>query len=208
MRRTAIGWTTVIDPLEIQRAIDELGDRVRRARRAAGLSLAEFGKRCGLSASAIQKIENRSMAPSIPVIMKIAAGLGMHVGDLLAPPKQLDLELVVQRAREHTEVWADDEIVCHRLSAALPGSKLEAWRITLAPGVRRQMGAPQRTFEQVALCVRGCVELELGSEVYVLQIGDTLHCKDKLLFSCANPGPEEAEYIIAGHYPHGLQLAI
>jgi transcriptional regulator with XRE-family HTH domain len=192
-----------MDSADIRRALDELSDRIRRARQAAGLSLAEFGKRCDLSASAIQKIENRAMTPSVSVVMKIAAGLGVHVGDLIAPPDVVDADLVVQRAGEHTQLQiGETRLQCFRLSSAIVGSKLEAWRIVAAPRSRSLMVRPQRTFEQIVFCERGRIELELDHKTYSLAAGDTLHCLDKSLYSIANPGDEEAAYVIAGEYPH------
>ena len=101
--------------VEIDRTMDELSDRIRRARRITGLSLAEFGKRCGLAAATIQKIENRTMAPTIPVAMKIAHGLGIHVGELLSPSDEVNEDLVVQQSGNHARLPGDPDLLCFRL---------------------------------------------------------------------------------------------
>ena len=153
--------------------------------------------------SSIQKIENQSMLPSVAVIMKIAAGLGVHVGDLLAPPEVIVADLAVQRADEHTKLPGDEHLQCYRLSATIENAGLEAWRIVLAPRTRSIMARPQRTYEQVVFCEYGAVELELDHKKYKLRAGDTLHCLDKLLYSCTNLVDEDSAYVICGRFPHG-----
>jgi transcriptional regulator with XRE-family HTH domain len=195
--------TTTLQPDPIERALGELSDRIRRARQSSGLTLAEFGKRCGLSASAIQKIESQSMAPSVAVVMKIAAGLGVHVGDLLAPPEVILADLAVQRSDEHTKLPGNDDLRCYRLSATIENADLEAWRIILAPQTHAMMARPLRTYEQIVFCERGRVEIELDHAKYVLDAGDTLHCLDKQLYACANLVDTESAYVICGRFPHG-----
>ena len=176
-----------MSPNEIELKLLELGDRVRTARQAAGFTLVEFGKLCGLSASTIQKIESRTMVPSIAVAMKIAFGLGIHVGDLIAPSPATSVDIVVQRLGEHAELSTQD-FGNFRLSANIVNSDLEGWRVTIEPESRFVMPRPQRTFEQVIVCERGCVEMDLDHVIYSLQAGDTLHSLEKSLYSLANPG--------------------
>lgn len=188
---------------EIDRAMGDLSDRIRRARQAAGLSLAEFGKRCGLAAATIQKIENRAMSPTIPVAMKIAHGLGLHVGDLLSPPDLSSEDLVMQRAGDHALLPGDAELQCFRLSAAIEGAELEAWRMVVAPRSRAVMAVPQVTYEQIVFCEAGRIVLELDEQRHEMKAGDTLHCLQRQLYSIENPADKKASYIIAGRFPHG-----
>jgi transcriptional regulator with XRE-family HTH domain len=193
----------MMDSREIDRALDELSDRIRRARQGAGLSLADFGKRCGLSPSAIQKIENKSMSPSIAVVMKIAGGLGVHVGDLLSPPEPVDADIVILKAGAHPSIPGAEGMQSLRLSSAVPGSELEAWRMVVAANSHFVMASPQRSFEQIVVCEAGSITLELDQVTYALQAGDTLHCVDKALYSCANTTSEPATYLLFGKFPHG-----
>lgn len=188
---------------QIDQAMDDLSDRIRRARKSAGLSLADFGKRCGLSAATIQKVENRAMAPTIPVAMKIAHGLGLHVGDLLSPPDVVPEDLILQKAGEHALLPGEDDLQCYRLSAPIKDSELEAWRMLVAPRYRAVMAVPQVTHEQIVFCEAGRIVLEMDQQRHAMSAGDTLHCLERQLYSIENPGDVAASYVIAGRFPHG-----
>jgi transcriptional regulator with XRE-family HTH domain len=59
------------------------GDEVRRRRKALGLTLVEFGKRCGLTWNYVRGIENGRRNPSLSTIHSIAEGFRIHPGELL-----------------------------------------------------------------------------------------------------------------------------
>ncbi len=56
-----------------------IGERIQRARQAAGLSLRELAVGVGVSAMAISKYERNQSAPSSKVLMSLAASLGVRV---------------------------------------------------------------------------------------------------------------------------------
>lgn len=58
------------------------GQRVEAARRRGGLTQRDLGAVSGLSASTINRVETAKKSPSIPELLKIAAGLGTTLGAL------------------------------------------------------------------------------------------------------------------------------
>jgi transcriptional regulator with XRE-family HTH domain len=59
------------------------GDRLRRLRLAAGFSQAECATRCGISLRSLSRYENNTTEPSAPVLLLLAAGIGVEPADLL-----------------------------------------------------------------------------------------------------------------------------
>jgi transcriptional regulator with XRE-family HTH domain len=56
------------------------GPRLRRQRQAAGLSLAEVSKRCGIDQPALSRLENgHNPKPTIETLWKYAAALGKRL---------------------------------------------------------------------------------------------------------------------------------
>jgi transcriptional regulator with XRE-family HTH domain len=66
------------------RTIDLLGRRVQSLRRERGLTLAELGRRAGLSHAFLSQIENSLAHPSISTLHDLADALGVTASDLLA----------------------------------------------------------------------------------------------------------------------------
>lgn len=67
-----------------------IGDRIRTARKAAGLSQEELARRAGMSLKGMGDIERGDIAdPHYSSLSKIAGGLGIPVGELLEEPVPL-----------------------------------------------------------------------------------------------------------------------
>jgi len=62
-----------------------LAVKLRMLRRNADLTLQQLSKRCGISASALSKIENGQLSPTYEKIAALASGLDVDVGELFSP---------------------------------------------------------------------------------------------------------------------------
>lgn len=65
----------------------ELGLRVRALRAARKWTLERASAACGLSRSALSKIENGQMSPTYDALIKLSSGFGIGVSELFASPK-------------------------------------------------------------------------------------------------------------------------
>ena len=62
----------------------ELGARVQALRRDRGLTLQELAGAAAVSASMLSSVERGRKAPTVVVLARIADGLGVPLGDLIA----------------------------------------------------------------------------------------------------------------------------
>lgn len=62
-----------------------LAAKLRLLRRNAELTLQQLSRRCGISASALSKIENGQLSPTYEKIAALALGLNVEVGELFSP---------------------------------------------------------------------------------------------------------------------------
>lgn len=62
-----------------------LATKLRLLRRNGDLTLQQLSKRCGISPSALSKIENGQLSPTYEKIAALASGLGVDVGELFSP---------------------------------------------------------------------------------------------------------------------------
>jgi len=80
-----------------------LGQRVRHARRRAGLTLDQLGARVGRPASYLSQVENGRREPRLTTVSDLAAALGCPVSELLdstPPDRRAALELRAVRMQE------------------------------------------------------------------------------------------------------------
>ena len=133
----------------IETRLSQISDRIRKGRENKHLTLVELGLRSGVAPSTIQKIENRQMTPSIVVILKIAAGLGLEGGDLIAPPNPSPRDTIIQRKGQHARIVVSKALMFEKLSADILGSELECWRIVIAAGHEMKLSSPAAMGEQI-----------------------------------------------------------
>jgi transcriptional regulator with XRE-family HTH domain len=189
----------------IQNRINDISDRIRRVREVRSLTLVQLGQLSDVAPSTIQKIENRQMTPSITVLLKIAAGLGVEPPELIAPTKPEVFEVLLQRAKQHSRIKASKNLVFEKLSSDIADAGFECWRVMVGPHHQAEITPPWPLDEHIFLCETGVVELTMDGHVYALREGDSLHFKAKTIYRVANPGEHPSAYIFAGKYPHGFR---
>lgn len=126
MRRATPSSSTRADasPSASPRAVPPpLGVTVQRLRKQAGLTLSDLAQRCGISISAVSKIENGQVSPTYDTILRLAKGLEVAVADLFReapPPAASEARLTVTRAGEgvpHSTAAYDYEMLCAGLAS-------------------------------------------------------------------------------------------
>jgi transcriptional regulator with XRE-family HTH domain len=78
------------------------GQRLRHARRAKGLTLADLGSQVGRTPSVLSLIENGKREPRLSLVEQLAAALGVPVSDLLKkqpPSRRAQLEISIEQAQ-------------------------------------------------------------------------------------------------------------
>ncbi len=105
-----------------------LGPRIRHARRARGLTLAQLAERVGRAQSLLSQIENGRREPRLALLAAVARELGVAVEDLLRPEppsRRAALEIDLGRAQDSPHYTALGLPVV-KPSATLPTEVLEA----------------------------------------------------------------------------------
>lgn len=78
-----------------------IGENIKKARLAAGLTQKELADKCGIADSAVRKYESGRVVPKLPMIKKIADALNVFITDLTGstagPSFESDLERYAYR---------------------------------------------------------------------------------------------------------------
>lgn len=83
-----------------------IGDRIKRAREAAGLNMRTLAERANISAMAISKYERNESVPSSGVMLSLANALGLRTEYFF---RQVEAELTDVDYREHDKIPAKEE---------------------------------------------------------------------------------------------------
>lgn len=184
-----------------------IGLEVRMLRKHLGLTVAQFGEACGVSAGMLSKIENGLTSPSLTTLQSIAHELGVPVAQLL---RRFDVERHahhvkagegVARQRRGTRAGHQYQLLGF-LGSNRSGVIVEPYVITLT-----SESDVFRTFQHEGLeylyMLAGRIEYRHGDEVFLMEPGDSL------FFEADAPhGPERlvelpARYLSVISYPQG-----
>jgi transcriptional regulator with XRE-family HTH domain len=149
-----------------------LSEAVRRLREGQHLSLRTLAERTGFSASFISQVENGQASPSISSLEKIAAALGVTLGQFFNAAEAQAPAVV--RASERLTMKAEWSKADLEALGGNPGARLEPVVVILHAGGSSGKHARPVTQEQFALVLEGEVVLALGEEEQVLQPGDAV----------------------------------
>jgi transcriptional regulator with XRE-family HTH domain len=173
----------------------EIGDRLRAARRARGLTLRGLAERLGVSPSLISQVETGRAKPSVSTLYAIASQLDISLDELLFPdaagalaarrrraetadgrePAELVPAHPVQRAGSRSTIRLASGVIWERLtSESIPN--IDFLYVTYEVG---GASSPEREFQRHAgqewgYVISGRLGVTIGFDEYVLEPGDAI----------------------------------
>jgi transcriptional regulator with XRE-family HTH domain len=200
-----------------------MGERLRAARQARGLTLRELAIRLGVSPSMISQIETGRASPSVSTLYAIANELDVSLDDLLfndrrpaagqgeAPASQLaGAERYVQRGATRARIRLASGVVWERLTP-LPETDTEFLHVTYEVG---GASSPANEYQRHAgrewgFVLEGRLEVRIGFEEYTLEAGDSISFESSVPHRLANVGdvPVHAIWFVLGRGAPGSDHA-
>ena len=191
-----------------------MGERLRAARAARGLSLRELAGRLAVSPSLISQIETGRSNPSVSTLYAIADELDVSLDELLFNDRRpadptpavarpdaptggtMTAAHPVQRAATRHRIRLASGVLWERLTTlSEPG--IEFLRVTYEVG---GASSPPDAFQRHAghewgYVLRGRLEVRIGFDEYVLEPGDAISINSSIPHRLATIGDEPAEAI-------------
>jgi transcriptional regulator with XRE-family HTH domain len=160
--------------------------RLRELREQAGFSLEEVGRRAGMAASTVSRLESGARRLTLAHLPPLARALGVSVDALLAPPERAD-------PRVRSRAFTRHGITFLPLTRAGAANGMHAYKVYY-PAQEQQVPTPAvHDGHDWIYVLSGRLRLVLGEEDFVLEPGEAGE------FSCRVPhsivavdGPAEA----------------
>lgn len=159
--------------------------RLRELREQGGLSLEEVGRRAGMAASTVSRLESGARRLALDHLPPLAQALGVTVDALLAPPERADPRVRSRAFKRHGITFLP-------LSRAGTANGLRAFKLHY-PAEERDPSPSVHDGHDWVYVLSGRLRLVLGEEDFVLAPGEAAE------FSCRTPhwlgavgGPAEA----------------
>ena len=170
-------------------APQRLGGVIRDQRLRTKLSQAELARRVGVTPSALSQIERGVRGPSGDTLMRLWEVLGVPFGPARPTDTGYRVERRSGRERRH-------------LAEGLTGERLvddatvgEVWWLQVAAGASGDQPVFAVKAAEIAVVVRGVLDLQVGGRTETLHEGDALITTDAPITGWANPGPATTEIL-------------
>jgi transcriptional regulator with XRE-family HTH domain len=171
----------------------DLGERLRAIRLLRRRTLKDVALAAGVSESFLSQLERGRTSASVASLQRLAAALGIEVSDLFASDG-LPRPRVLRREARPPVVWG--HLGRKTLLTPKPLHSLEVVAAEFDPG--GSTGDEPYTHgdsEELLLVVAGRVHVQLGTEVYDLRAGDSVHYRSSTPHRVGNPADEPAEVL-------------
>lgn len=179
-----------------------VADNLRVLRKQRDLSLDELAARSAVSRATLSQVETCKTNPTIAILWKIAAGLGVPFASLLGE-ERVERVRVLRRGDAQVLRSADGRLESRPLTPAGASPSVECYELRLAArGISRSEPHAKGTCESLTV-LTGVLKLHVGDEAVELTAGDSVFFEADEPHAYENPGRVEARYHNAIIYPRG-----
>ncbi|PAV46920.1 XRE family transcriptional regulator [Pseudomonas sp. HAR-UPW-AIA-41] len=175
----------------------DVGVRLQGIRKLKGLSQRELAKRAGVTNSTISMIEKNSVSPSISSLKKVLSGIPMSLVEFFS--LDMDEENTTQVVYKADELlsMSSGEVAFKLVGKAHPNRALAFLDETYPPGADTGEDMYSHDGEEAGMLIEGSLELTVGSEVFLLEPGDSYYFDSGKPHRFRNPGDKPARLISA-----------
>jgi len=162
---------------------------IKTHRKAQKLSLDELARRAGVSKGMLVETEKGTANPSIAILCKIAAALGLSVADIVNVTDSPSAWLIA--SEEIPTLWQGEKGGSARLLAGTSGpDMIELWRWEMYPGeLFASPGHPVGTLELLHV-EKGTLSLQTQSATLTIKAGCSAVARTDTAHHYANQGVE------------------
>jgi transcriptional regulator with XRE-family HTH domain len=169
-----------------------IGERVRRIRQQKGLTLRAVELRARVSATHVSEIERGKTSPTVGVMRRIAAGLGVSPAELLdVPPEMAPFHQTQHQRRRYTLPEGRAEL--EGLTLAHGPSELSVHLLTLQAG--GGIVEEGHDGEEFCFVLEGAVEVHIDGAAHVVRRRDALHFRPRRTHEIRNTSQDVARLV-------------
>lgn len=201
------------DPASEQETLRRIGERIRDARHALGLTLDDLGRATNLSTTFLSRLERGHVACSIGNLLQIATALDLAPAALFdreAPRREPYRVVRGTEARRSTGRAGDtaaDGYAWTQLASGRRDHLMEAFRLRFPQG--GQHGPlVSHPGEEFCFVLSGTVMFQVGDDVVTLGTGDSIHLQSSTPHMAWSGGAGEAEILMITAMEHESAMAV
>lgn len=179
---------------------EAIAQRIKLYRSQKKISLDTLSRHAGVSKGMLVDIEGCKANPSITLLCRIAAAMGVSVADIVNVASEPAVRLINQN--DIPVLWQGDKGGSARLLAGTHGPDMvELWQWTMRPGEKfASPGHPQGTSELLYV-TQGSLKLTVGNDEFIINTGNSAVARTDSPHAYACHGTGELTFIMTVDEP-------
>lgn len=170
----------------------QIGQRIKARRKELNLSLRELAEQIDLTASFLSRIERDQSSPSIESLRKISNALEVPIFYFLT---ETDGENPVVRHNQRIKFARPDSHLSYELLVPNLNRQMEAFLAERESGEEKIADPLSQYTEEFIFVLQGHLEIELATETYRLEPGDSIYFEGPMLRRLTAIGSETLRFI-------------
>ena len=175
--------------------MDDIGLRLKRLRNRQGLSQRQLARNSGVSNATISLIEHGHTDPSMGLLKRVLASMGVSLGEFFAA-----------ESRQHEKYFFNNSELCEigsgpisyrQVGTDLSDNDLQILHERYQPGADTGQSMLTHEAEEGGIVLAGRLEVTVADQVRVLSAGDAYRFNSRLPHRFRNTGTEECVVVSA-----------
>ena len=177
----------------------DVGAHLRELRKKSGLSQRELARCAGVTHAAVSLVERNKANPSVSLLKKVVQGLDVSLAEFFSGKNEIQDSIFYRKDDLFTLM--NGPITLQQVGSDLRGNLLQFIIMRFEPGADTGEEKYAHEGEEGGLIMQGRVELTVGDETQVLEVGDAFHFDSNIPHRYRNVGKEVCVVFTAGTPP-------
>jgi len=173
------------------------GRRIKKLRKDRRLTTGQLASRTGQTPEFIDRVEADTITPPVSFLLQLARALDIDPSNFLSEHEKIE---IIEK-RHESFVKRTQNYSYRTLTPGAEDKYLRAFMVSIEPKERHKMVEYKHPGEEFVYVMRGEPEITVGSKVYRLKPGETIHFDSETKHKLRNLSDEKCELIVVLYTP-------
>ena len=173
------------------------GQRIKKLRDDHKMSVVDLAEKTGQPPEFIEQVESDSLTPPVSFLLQLSQALQIDPSNFLTEQEKMKID----GKRQEGFVKRTQNYSYRTLTPGAADKHLRAFMVTIEPREVHKMVEYKHPGEEFIFVYKGELELTLGSKVFHLNQGETIHFDSETRHKLRNISDEKCELIVTLYTP-------
>jgi electron transfer flavoprotein alpha subunit/quercetin dioxygenase-like cupin family protein len=181
----------------VDRKSISFGQRIKKLREDRKMNVADLAEKTGQPPEFIEQVESDSLTPPVSFLLQLSQALRIDPSNFLTEQEKMEID----GKRQEGYVKRTQNYSYQTLTPGAADKHLRSFMVTIEPREKHKMVEYKHPGEEFIFVYKGELELTLGSKVFHLKQGETIHFDSETKHKLRNISDEKCELIVTLYTP-------